>query len=130
MELERVDPEPRPGVSFWQRFRGDLRATPIPTLWQSTLSLRKHGIINVLLIFVPVAWAAQFSRTADGEHVFSAGWRFGLSLAAIVPLQKRFEWLGEEMIPYLGAELGELLDITLSNTVEASLAIGLLVRDK
>ncbi|EJD34769.1 hypothetical protein AURDEDRAFT_109247 [Auricularia subglabra TFB-10046 SS5] len=50
-------------------------------------------------------------------------------MVAIVPLQKRFEWLGEEMIPYLGAELGELLNITLSNTVEALLAIGLLVRD-
>ncbi|EJD34454.1 hypothetical protein AURDEDRAFT_176499 [Auricularia subglabra TFB-10046 SS5] len=129
MELESALPEPRPAVTFWQRFRGDLRETPMPTLWQSTLSLRRHGIINVLLVFVPIAWASQFSRNSDGQHIFSAGWRLGLNLAAIIPLQKRFEWLGEEMIPYLGAELGELLNITLSNTVEASLAIGLLVRD-
>ncbi|EJD34456.1 hypothetical protein AURDEDRAFT_76175 [Auricularia subglabra TFB-10046 SS5] len=101
----------------------------MPTLAQSVASLKRHGTINALLVFLPLAWIAHFLRDAHGENKWPPGWRFALNLLAIVPLQERFEWIGEEMVPYLGAELGELLMITLSNTVEASLAIGLLIHD-
>ncbi|KZW01374.1 hypothetical protein EXIGLDRAFT_666383 [Exidia glandulosa HHB12029] len=130
--FEIQEPHPDEGgavVNAWYRFRGDYRKTPMPSIWSSMVGLHGNNLINGLFLVVPFAWAAHLTTNADGSHYFSASTRFSVNLVAIIPLQKRFEWLGEEMIPYIGAELGELLTITLSNTVEASLAIGLLVRD-
>ena len=47
---------------------------------------------------------------------------------AIVPLEKLFEWCGEQMALYLGSVLGDLLIVTLNNVVEATLAIILLTK--
>ena len=47
---------------------------------------------------------------------------------SIIPLEKLFEWCGEQMALYLGTTLGDLLIITLNNSVEATLAIILLVK--
>jgi Ca2+:H+ antiporter len=45
---------------------------------------------------------------------------------SIIPLEKLFDWCGEQMTIYLGLTLGDLLAITLNNAVEATLAIILL----
>ncbi|PFH52599.1 hypothetical protein AMATHDRAFT_74077 [Amanita thiersii Skay4041] len=47
---------------------------------------------------------------------------------AIIPLERLFDYGGEQMTFYLGKELGDLLVITLNNAVEATLAIILLLR--
>lgn len=47
---------------------------------------------------------------------------------SIIPLERLFDWCGEQMAIYLGSSLGDLLIITLNNTVEATLAIILLTK--
>ena len=47
---------------------------------------------------------------------------------SIIPLEKLFDWCGEQMALYLGLSLGDLLIITLNNAVEATLAIILLLK--
>lgn len=47
---------------------------------------------------------------------------------SIIPLEKLFDWCGEQMALYLGSTLGDLLIITLNNAVEATLAIILLLK--
>ena len=47
---------------------------------------------------------------------------------AIIPLEKLFEWCGEQMALYLGSVLGDLLIVTLDNSTEATLAIILLTK--
>ena len=46
----------------------------------------------------------------------------------IIPLERLFDWCGEQMALYLGLSLGDLLIITLNNAVEATLAIILLLK--
>ncbi|KZW01404.1 hypothetical protein EXIGLDRAFT_830117 [Exidia glandulosa HHB12029] len=116
-----------PRISAWHRFCGKGQRS-VPTLWESFVSLRSHTSVNLLFVFLPLAWASHLVHVNSHEY-FGAPVRFTLNLLAIIPLQKRFEWLGDEMIPYVGADLGELLIITLSNAVEGALAIGLLARD-
>ncbi|KAK7061444.1 vacuolar calcium ion transporter [Favolaschia claudopus] len=84
--------------------------------------------LNLLLVFIPIAWGAHFSNTEHGEDVFKLQLTFVLCFLAIVPLEKLFEYGGEQMMFYLGEDLGELLIITLNNTVEATLAIILLTK--
>lgn len=47
---------------------------------------------------------------------------------SIIPLERLFDWCGEQMTLYLGLTLGDLLAITLNNAVEATLAIILLLK--
>ncbi|KAH7099619.1 hypothetical protein BKA62DRAFT_621162 [Auriculariales sp. MPI-PUGE-AT-0066] len=85
-----------------------------------------HSILNVLFVFVPIAWVGHFL----GEHTFGPAAQFTLSFLAIIPLEHMFDMLAESMVPYIGAELGDLLECTLNNAVEAALAIFLLVKDR
>lgn len=103
-------------VSAWHRFIG--RGQRVPTWWESVASLRSHTSVNLLFIFLPLAWASHLLKV-NGHEVFGAPARFtcassprdlvpaltavAVNLLAIIPLQKRFEWLGDEMIPYIGA---------------------------
>ncbi|KAI0051280.1 hypothetical protein FA95DRAFT_1554616 [Auriscalpium vulgare] len=78
--------------------------------------------LNVLLIIVPFAWAAHLKGT------WGHGATFALCFLAIIPLEKLFDWGGDQLALYCGADLGDLIVITLNNAVEATLAIILLVR--
>jgi Ca2+:H+ antiporter len=49
-------------------------------------------------------------------------------LLAIIPLEKLFDYGGEQMAFYLGKDIGDLVVVTLNNAVEATLAIILLKR--
>ncbi|KAJ7937359.1 hypothetical protein B0H13DRAFT_2176995 [Mycena leptocephala] len=75
--------------------------------------------LNLLLLFIPIAWAAHFGKWNDTLT-------FVLCFLSIIPLEKLFDYGGEQMAFYLGADLGDLLVVTLNNTVEATLAIILL----
>ncbi|KAJ7283479.1 hypothetical protein C8J57DRAFT_1292671 [Mycena rebaudengoi] len=92
--------------------------------------------LNILLVFIPIAWAAHFSNAAqaheieeDPEHR-SPTWPYPLTFVmcflAIIPLEKLFDYGGEQMAFYLGPDFGDLLTVTLNNAVEATLAIILL----
>ncbi|KAF7301533.1 Sodium calcium exchanger [Mycena indigotica] len=85
--------------------------------------------LNILIIFIPIAWVAHFYNEKDPEHpeeTFPYVLTFIMCFLAIIPLEKLFDYCGEQMAFYLGEDLGELLVITLNNTVEATLAIILL----
>ncbi|TFY80602.1 hypothetical protein EWM64_g3412 [Hericium alpestre] len=45
-----------------------------------------------------------------------------------MPLEKLFDWGGEQLAMYCGEDLGDLIIITLNNAVEATLAIILLIK--
>jgi len=77
------------------------------------------SILNVLLIFIPFAWASHFHWKNDNLT-------FALCFLGIIPLENLFDFGGEQMGYYVGRELGELVIITMNNTVEATLAIILL----
>ncbi|KAJ7755617.1 hypothetical protein DFH07DRAFT_821184 [Mycena maculata] len=84
--------------------------------------------LNVLLVFIPIAWVAHFGNANDDppEKTWKYTGTFMLCFLAIIPLEKLFDYGGEQMAFYLGPDLGDLLVVSLNNTVEATLAIILL----
>ncbi|KAI0290218.1 hypothetical protein BC826DRAFT_913568 [Russula brevipes] len=88
---------------------------------QSMCAIAFSSWLNAFLVFIPLAWAAHFKDWAPGLT-------FALCFLAIVPLEKLFDWGGEQLAMYCGPDLGDLIIITLNNAVEATLAIILLVR--
>ncbi|KAH9051585.1 hypothetical protein EDB83DRAFT_2316721 [Lactarius deliciosus] len=104
---------------FWQRLSGRTRRKV--GWWESARAIFFVSWINLWLIFIPFAWASHFSGWGHGTT-------FALCFLAIVPLEKLFDWGGEQMAMYLGKDLGDLVVVTLNNAVEATLAIILLFR--
>ncbi|KAF8674549.1 hypothetical protein RHS04_07205 [Rhizoctonia solani] len=104
--------------AFWAKFNGAGKKH-VPGWVESASNTVRHSWLNLLIVFVPLSWAAHW-----------ANWHFAtfaLSFLAIVPLEKLSDFGGEQMALYLGTSLGDLLVITLDNVVEATLAIILLV---
>ncbi|PPQ92382.1 hypothetical protein CVT25_008732 [Psilocybe cyanescens] len=106
-------------VKFWDQFtrKGKRRIGIVESLqaiiWSSWL--------NIFLLFIPVAWASNFLNWSDKVT-------FSLCFFAIVPLERLFDYGGEQMAFYLGKDLGDLVVVTLNNAVEATLAIILLIK--
>ncbi|GJE95944.1 calcium/proton exchanger-like protein [Phanerochaete sordida] len=106
---------------IWDRLRGKGRI--VPGYGQSLKNVVLSSWINVLFVFMPFAWASHFLNDAGRwPHELT----FALCFVAIIPLEKMFDWGGEQMALYLGKDLGDLVIITLNNAVEAALAIALL----
>ncbi|KAI0367923.1 hypothetical protein BV20DRAFT_999784 [Pilatotrama ljubarskyi] len=106
---------------FWDRLRGKGRR---PVGWlESGRNIVLSSSLNVLLLFIPFAWASHWEIAQWGKDT-----TFALCFLAIIPLECMFDWGGEQMALYLGKDLGDLLIITLNNAVEAVLAIILLVK--
>ncbi|KAF5369774.1 hypothetical protein D9758_001318 [Tetrapyrgos nigripes] len=87
--------------------------------------------LNIFIVFIPVAWIAHFSNENNEDNpqrVFSYPVTFVMSLLAIVPLERLFDYGGEQMAFYCGKDLGDLIVVTLNNAVEATLAIILLTK--
>ncbi|PPR03874.1 hypothetical protein CVT26_000872 [Gymnopilus dilepis] len=74
--------------------------------------------LNIFLVFIPLAWVSHF--------FWGNTTTFVLCFFAIIPLERLFDWGGEQMAYYLGKDIGDLVVITLNNAVEATLAILLL----
>ncbi|KAJ7667683.1 hypothetical protein DFH06DRAFT_983616 [Mycena polygramma] len=107
-------------LSFWDRFRGKGRRRVGWT--QSLIAILWSSWLNVLLAFVPVAWAMHY---VDGiSHTL----QFALCFIAIIPLCTLLEYGGENLALYCGKDFGDLIVITLNNAIEAILAICLLAR--
>ncbi|KAF8826458.1 hypothetical protein HHX47_DHR5000435 [Lentinula edodes] len=84
--------------------------------------------VNIFILILPIAWAAHFSNVNNGQNVFTFPSTFSLCLLGIIPLEKLFDYGGEQMAFYLGRDIGDLVVVTLNNAVEATLAIILLRR--
>ncbi|KAJ7179439.1 hypothetical protein C8R46DRAFT_1073775 [Mycena filopes] len=105
---------------FWDRFCGKGRAR---VGWmQSLTAIMRSSWINVLLIFVPVAWSLHFAGSISHTVQFS------FCFVAIIPLCRLLDYGGENLALYCGKDVGDLIVITLNNAIEAILAICLLVR--
>ncbi|KAF8873867.1 hypothetical protein CPB84DRAFT_1690528 [Gymnopilus junonius] len=104
-------------VKFWDQFtrKGKKKISVMDSLKAIVFS----SWLNIFLVFIPIAWVSNFMQWDDKKT-------FVLCFFAIVPLERLFDWGGEQMAFYLGKDLGDLLVITLNNAVEATLAILLL----
>jgi len=84
--------------------------------------------LNILVILIPFAWASHFSdRNPDPSKRWGSTTTFFLCFFSILPLARFLEYGGEQLTFYLGKDLGDLIRVTLSNAVEATLAIILLI---
>ncbi|KAJ6539025.1 hypothetical protein B0H19DRAFT_960734 [Mycena capillaripes] len=116
---------PSPGSAEAQldprdRFRGKRRRY---VGWTQSLSaIVRSNWLNILLVFVPVAWVVHFMGTLS--HTV----QFIFCFIAIIPLCRLLDYGGENLALYCGKDIGDLIIITLNNTVEAILAICLLAR--
>ncbi|KAI0085229.1 hypothetical protein BDY19DRAFT_966909 [Irpex rosettiformis] len=106
---------------FWDRLQGKGRR--VPGWGKSGKNLLRSSVLNVFFIFIPFAWASHFMNT-NGH--WPTQLTFALCFLSIIPLEKTFDWGGEQMSLYLGKGLGDLVTITLNNAVEAALAVALL----
>ncbi|KAG6903303.1 hypothetical protein C0995_013056 [Termitomyces sp. Mi166 len=104
--------------TFWQRLRGD---GGHKIAWLASLkAFATFTWLNVLLIFVPLAWGIHYTHVS---HVA----KFILTFIAIIPLSKILEYGGEQLALYCGKAIGDLIIITLNNAVETILAVVLLM---
>ncbi|KDQ21776.1 hypothetical protein BOTBODRAFT_26200 [Botryobasidium botryosum FD-172 SS1] len=91
----------------------------LPSYAESLRNICTSSWLNILIPFVPLAWVAHF-------HHWGGKYAFGFSFVGIIPLEKLFEYGGEQLALYCGKSIGDLVIITLNNTVEITLAIILL----
>ena len=89
--------------------------------------------LNVLFPIVPLAWVSHYLGTQDHWPVhitFGCAYIISISIeilshlidsrpltvcfVAIIPLERLFDWGGEQMAFYLGKDLGDLLMITMN----------------
>ncbi|ESK93746.1 sodium calcium [Moniliophthora roreri MCA 2997] len=114
---------PPPKESFAHRFlrKGKKKIG----IWDSVKTVVLSSWVNLLVVFIPISWVAHFSH--DTNH-FPYLIIFTFSFLAIVPLQRLLDYGGKQMAYYVGKDVGDLLVVTLSNAVEATLAIILLIK--
>ncbi|KAJ3517358.1 hypothetical protein NMY22_g13982 [Coprinellus aureogranulatus] len=104
-------------IEFWGRFTR--KGKKNVGVWDSLKAIAFSSWLNVLLVFIPIAWVAHFLHWPHRTT-------FALAFLAIIPLEQLVEWAGDEMAHYLGKDFGDLLIVSLHNAVEATLAIILL----
>ncbi|KAJ7686612.1 hypothetical protein B0H14DRAFT_3674119 [Mycena olivaceomarginata] len=79
--------------------------------------------LNLLLLFIPIAWVAHFgnehdAKEGDPQKTWKFQGTFVLCFLAIICLEKPFDYGGEQMAFYLGEDLGDLLVVTLNKSVK------------
>lgn len=105
--------------TLWEKVQGQGRAR---VGWKASLKkLATFTYLNILLIFIPIAWGVHFSKVS---HIA----KFMLNFIAIIPLSKLLDFGGEQLALYCGRAIGDLITISLNNAVEASLAMVLLTK--
>ncbi|KAJ7283477.1 hypothetical protein C8J57DRAFT_1054330 [Mycena rebaudengoi] len=114
------NPSPALRLSFWDRLRG--RGKPHVSWTKSLLRIARSSWLNVLLAVVPVAWGLHT------VHNISHTVQFAVCFVALIPLCKLFDYGGKTLALYCGKDIGDLIIVTMNNTVEAIIAICLLAR--
>ncbi|KAJ7087170.1 hypothetical protein B0H15DRAFT_781584 [Mycena belliarum] len=82
----------------------------------------KCSRLNILLVFLPAAWALHYVQSMS--HTV----QFAFCFVAIIPLCKLLDYGAENIALYCGKDVGDLIIVTLNNAIEAILAICLLAR--
>ncbi|CCA69872.1 probable VCX1-Vacuolar Ca++/H+ exchanger [Serendipita indica DSM 11827] len=106
---------------FHRRVRGK-HVEHVPTLKESLIATTFVTKINLALIFVVLSWVSHYLHW-DSRATFV------LSFLALIPLEKLLQFCSKQSMLYLGHSIGDLVNVTLMNAVEAILAILLLKRD-
>lgn len=91
---------------------------------ESLYNIATSSFLNLFIIFLPISWVLYFHEE-DHFHLI-----FAFSFLAIIPLERLFDYCGEQMAFYCGKDLSDLIIITLNNIVEATLAIILLIKNQ
>ncbi|KAG1753706.1 uncharacterized protein EDB91DRAFT_413212 [Suillus paluster] len=119
-----VDPDIEAGKprfkTSWDRFLG--RGRKNVGVIQSIKKIYGCSWLNLLLLLTPVAWWSHFYGRLNDNAVFA------LCFLSIIPHECLFDYCGEQMALYCGTDFGDLITITLNNTVEVTLAIMLLLK--
>lgn len=92
-----------------------------PNIVTSLYWLFTNSWLNVLLVFVPLGFVAEFAH-------WPAVWRFSLNFLAIVPLAKLLGDATEQASLKLGQTIGGLLNATFGNAVELIVGIVALIQ--
>ncbi|KZV74613.1 Calcium/proton exchanger [Peniophora sp. CONT] len=87
-----------------------------PTLLQQFKSVIFMSWLNLLLVFIPLAWAFHFAKL-DNTLIFV------FSFIAIIPLAQLLAYSTEELSTRVGQTLAGLINATLGNAVELIVAI-------
>lgn len=106
---------------FNRRLRGK-HLERIPTVLESLIATFRQSWLNLALVFVVLSWVSHFAQW-DERAIFV------LSFLALIPLEKLLQFVSHQSMLYLGHSVGDLVNITLMNAIEAILAILLLRRD-
>jgi len=106
-------------VGFWVRLTSDGEATV--GFRQSIKAIVLYSWLNVLFVFIPFAWVAHFTHSS---HEVT----FALCVFAMMPLIKMLHHLGDQLALNCGKAAGEVITVTVYNSVETVLAIILLAK--
>ncbi|KAM5541654.1 hypothetical protein V8D89_004844 [Ganoderma adspersum] len=111
-------------MPVWDSIKPD-RIPTYPGWGESLYNIFIRSWYNIFCILVPLvlSWVAKFKVFDWDERV-----DFVLYFIAMIPLQKTLDWGAGQMGLFLGKELSDLLVITLSNAIEAALAVILLFK--
>ncbi|KAF7331736.1 H+/Ca2+ exchanger Vxc1-like protein [Mycena kentingensis (nom. inval.)] len=112
----RFEPRP-PNKSLFHHI-----TSPSITWMTSLVAILRSSYLNVLLIFVPVAFALHM------VHSLSPAIQFAMCFVAMIPLSKLFDYGGEQLALYLGKNIGELVSVTSTNVTAAILCLCLLTQ--
>ncbi|PVF99418.1 hypothetical protein CPB86DRAFT_756905 [Serendipita vermifera] len=91
----------------------------IPTFMEGMKATVRASWLNLALIFVVMSWVSHFIHW-DPRATFI------LSFLALIPLEKLLQFCSHQSMLYLGHTVGDLVNVTLMNAIEAILAILLL----
>lgn len=109
-------------VGFWDRLTGEGRATV--GLTPSIVAIMSYSWLNVLFIFVPIAWLVHPANNIQ----FSYDVAFALNIIALLPSIKLLHYTGDQLALNCGKTAGDVIMVTVHNFVEAVLAITLLYK--
>ncbi|QRV82042.1 Sodium/calcium exchanger protein [Ceratobasidium sp. AG-Ba] len=134
-------PPQGPPITKWQNFKQKFqghrlraRGHKVPGWWQSIKAIVTCSWLNILFVFLPVAWvwgwkvAQPFVKEKKKNAYENYVYLFILSFVAIIPLENIAEFAGEQLALYCGESIGDLIIITLHNVVEVVLAWFLLLK--
>lgn len=134
-------PPPGPPITKWQNFKQKFqghrvraRGHRVPGWWESIKAIVTCSWLNVLFVFLPVAWvwgwkvAQPFVKEKKKNEYADYVYLFILAFVAIIPLENIAEFAGEQLALYCGESIGDLIVITLHNVVEVVLAWFLLIK--
>ncbi|GAA5882592.1 hypothetical protein JCM3774_002734 [Rhodotorula dairenensis] len=114
-------PGPRPPLLSKKLLEPNKPVGKNPSFRQCMINVARYSWLNVLFVFVPVAWAMHFSHQSPTAT-------FCVSFFAIIPLAAMLGFATEELAVRVGDAFGGLLNATFGNAVELIISILALVK--